>query len=205
MIARSRCQTALSDVQLPGRPGCRLSRRCCRSLRGDMSAGCRRHCKNSALRRSSSRRSTGSARPAQVFAPDTCKRHEWLTGCPLAHPAVANARVLRRREQLIAHSSALTTTSPLGRVFLDDGHVVFPAFKSIQMKKSDGGRSDHHVNDAFSRIGASPSRRRQPHRLMQRLRVRSIHGLVCCSGVGRATHCCAEVAVFGRSAAAGTT
>jgi hypothetical protein len=69
----------------------------------------------------------------------------------------------------------------------------------------DGGRSDHHVNDAFSRIGASPSRRRQPHRLMQRPRVRSIHGLVCCSGVGRATHCWAEVAVFGRSAAAGTT
>jgi hypothetical protein len=45
-------------------------------------------------------------------------------------------------------------------------------------------------------------------RLTDRLsdpRVRSIHGLVCCSGVGRASHCWAEVAVFGRSAAAGTT
>jgi len=30
-------------------------------------------------------------------------------------------------------------------------------------------------------------------------------GFACCSGVGRATHCSAEVAVFGRSAAAGTT
>ena len=27
-------------------------------------------------------------RPAQVFAPDTCKRHERLTGRPLAHPAI---------------------------------------------------------------------------------------------------------------------
>src|SRR2546421_11415053 len=59
------------------------------------------------------------ARPAQVFAPDTRERHEWLTGCPLAHPAMAKARVLRRREQLIPHSSALTATSPLARVFLD--------------------------------------------------------------------------------------
>src|SRR6478672_2473026 len=72
------------------------------------------------------------ARPAQVFAPDTRERHEWLTGCPLAHPAMANARVLRRREQLIAHSSALTATSPLARVFLDNGHVVFPMFKSTR-------------------------------------------------------------------------
>src|SRR5262245_13278798 len=30
-------------------------------------------------------------------------------------------------------------------------------------------------------------------------------GLVCCSGEGRGTHCSAEVAVFGRSAVAGTT
>jgi hypothetical protein len=72
------------------------------------------------------------ARPAQVFALDTRERHEWLTGCPLAHPAMANARVLRRREQLIAHSSALTATSPLGRVFLDYSHVVLPMFKSTQ-------------------------------------------------------------------------
>src|SRR6201982_576340 len=72
------------------------------------------------------------ARPAQVFAPDTRERHEWPTGCPLAHPAMANARVLRRCEQLIAHSSALTATSPLGRVFLDNGHVVFPIFTSTQ-------------------------------------------------------------------------
>ena len=43
----------------------------------------------------------------------------WLTGRPLAHPAMANARVLRRREQLIAHSSTLTATSPLSRVFLN--------------------------------------------------------------------------------------
>src|SRR5215471_17574637 len=70
------------------------------------------------------------ARPAQVFAPDTRERHEWLTGCPLAHPAMAKARVLRRCEQLIPHSSALTATSPLGRVFLDYSHVVFPMFQS---------------------------------------------------------------------------
>jgi hypothetical protein len=44
---------------------------------------------------------------------------------------MANAGVLWRREQLIAQSSALTATSPLGRVFLDNGHVVFPMFKSI--------------------------------------------------------------------------
>jgi hypothetical protein len=71
-----------------------------------------------------------AARPAQVFAPDTRERHEWLTGCPLAHPAMAKARVLRRREQLIPHSSALTATSPLGRIFLDYSHVVFPMFQS---------------------------------------------------------------------------
>src|SRR5262249_10168688 len=63
------------------------------------------------------------ARPAQVFALDTRERHERLTGRPLAHPAMANARVLRRREQLIASSSALTATSPLGGVFLDYSHV----------------------------------------------------------------------------------
>jgi hypothetical protein len=38
---------------------------------------------------------------------------------------MAKARVVRRREQLIPHSSALTATSPLGRVFLDYSHVVF--------------------------------------------------------------------------------
>jgi hypothetical protein len=70
------------------------------------------------------------ARPAQVVAPDTREGHEWLTGCPLAHPAMAKARVLRRREQLIPHSSALTATSPLGRVFLDYSHVVFPMLPS---------------------------------------------------------------------------
>jgi len=64
------------------------------------------------------------ARPAQVFALDTRERHERLTRRPLAHPAMANARVLRRREQLIAHSSALTTTSPLSSVFLDYSHVA---------------------------------------------------------------------------------
>src|SRR5215469_15721773 len=69
------------------------------------------------------------ARPAQVFALDTRERHERLTRCPLAHPAMAKARVLRRCEQLIAHSSALTATSPLGRVFLDYSHVVFPTFQ----------------------------------------------------------------------------
>src|SRR5215469_9792318 len=69
------------------------------------------------------------ARPPQVFALDTRERHERLTRRPLAHPAMANARVLRRREQLIPHSSALTATSPLGRVFLDYSHVVFPMFQ----------------------------------------------------------------------------
>jgi len=68
----------------------------------------------------------GPACPAQVFTLDARERHEWLTGCLLAHPAMADARVLRRREQLIAHGSALTATSPLGRVFLDNGHVAFP-------------------------------------------------------------------------------
>jgi len=74
----------------------------------------------------------GPACPAQVFTLDARERHEWLTGCPLAHPAMADARVLRRREKLIAHGSALTATSPLGRVLLDNGHVAFPMVKSTR-------------------------------------------------------------------------
>src|SRR5215831_8687205 len=66
------------------------------------------------------------ARPAQVFAPDTGKRHERLAGRPLAHPAMANAGVLRRREQLIAHRSALTATSPLSHVLPGYSHVDLP-------------------------------------------------------------------------------
>jgi hypothetical protein len=31
---------------------------------------------------------------------------------------------------LIPHSSALTATSPLGRIFLDYSHAVFPMFQS---------------------------------------------------------------------------
>jgi hypothetical protein len=42
---------------------------------------------------------------------------------------MANARVLRRREQLVAHGSALTATSPLSRGFLGYSHVMFPMFK----------------------------------------------------------------------------
>jgi hypothetical protein len=42
---------------------------------------------------------------------------------------MANARVLGRREQLIAHGSALTATGPRGRVLLDSAHVVFPMLK----------------------------------------------------------------------------
>src|SRR5215831_4443774 len=72
------------------------------------------------------------ARPAQVFAPDTRERHEWLTGCPLAHSAMAKARVLRRCEQLIPHSSALTATSPVGRVFLDYSHLCSPCFSKAR-------------------------------------------------------------------------
>src|SRR5215469_7935511 len=92
------------------------------------------------------------ARPAQVFAPDTRERHEWLTGCPLAHPAMANARVLRRREQLIAHSPALTAASPLGRVFLDNGHVVFHMFS--RPSANDATMEGHR---AMSRLSASNS------------------------------------------------
>src|SRR5262249_3596775 len=51
------------------------------------------------------------------------------------------------------------------------------------------------------RTSCSP---RKP-RLGGRRSGRICDGLVCCSGVGRATHCSAEVAVFGRSAATGTT
>ena len=43
----------------------------------------------------------GSVNAYREFAPDTRERHEWLTGCPLAHPVMANACVLWRREQLI--------------------------------------------------------------------------------------------------------
>jgi hypothetical protein len=57
--------------------------------------------------------------PDIEFAPSV----ERLTGRPLAHAAMANARVLGRREQLIAHGSALTATSPLSRAFLDYSHV----------------------------------------------------------------------------------
>jgi hypothetical protein len=39
--------------------------------------------------------------------------------------------VLRWRQQLIAHSSALTATSPLSRVFRDDTHVVFPNVQTL--------------------------------------------------------------------------
>src|SRR5262245_62596561 len=60
----------------------------------------------------------------------TVANDEWLTGCFLAHPTMAKARMLRRREQSIAHGSALTATSPLGRVFLDCSHVVFPHVQS---------------------------------------------------------------------------
>ena len=45
---------------------------------------------------------------------------------------MANACVLWRREQLIAHSSALTATSQLSRVFLDGAHVVFPMLTWIE-------------------------------------------------------------------------
>ena len=64
--------------------------------------------------------------------PDARERHERLTGRPLAHPAMANACVLWWREQLIAHSSALTATSQLSRVFLDGAHVVFPMLTWIE-------------------------------------------------------------------------
>jgi hypothetical protein len=97
------------------------------------------------------------ARPAQVFAPDTRERHEWLTGCPLAHPAMANARVLRRREQLIAHRSALTAASPLGHVFLDNGHVAFPMVKST--RRTDPIASEHWQRSEMTcRAGSGPSR-----------------------------------------------
>jgi len=89
-----------------------------------------------------------SARPAQVFAPDTHERHERLTGCPLAHPAMAKARVLRRREQLIAHGSALTAASPLGRVFLDYSHVVFPMFNVDPVHRSNMWGAPSNGGDA---------------------------------------------------------
>src|SRR5262245_14832841 len=66
----------------------------------------------------------------------TVANDEWLTGCFLAHPTMAKARVLRRREQSIAHGSALTATSPLDRVLLDCSHVVFPRFKVDAMHRS---------------------------------------------------------------------
>jgi hypothetical protein len=42
---------------------------------------------------------------------------------------MANTRVLWRRQQLIANSSALTAATPLGRFFGDTTHIVFPMFK----------------------------------------------------------------------------
>jgi hypothetical protein len=47
---------------------------------------------------------------------------------------MANACVLWRREQLIAHGSALTATSQLSRVFLDGAHVVFPMLTWIRVR-----------------------------------------------------------------------
>jgi len=44
---------------------------------------------------------------------------------------MANARVLRRREQSIAHGPALTAASPLSRVFLDGAHVVVPYVQTV--------------------------------------------------------------------------
>src|SRR5262245_24337353 len=49
---------------------------------------------------------------------------------------MAKARVLRRREQSVAHGSALTATSPFDRVFLDCSHVVFPLFQVDPMHRS---------------------------------------------------------------------
>ena len=63
---------------------------------------------------------------------------------------MAEARVLRRREQLIAHSSALTAASPLGRVFLDYSHVVFPMFKVDPVHRSNmWGELSNSGDDPF--------------------------------------------------------
>jgi hypothetical protein len=84
------------------------------------------------------------------------RRHPWadsvtittpdgrqMTGRPLAHAAVADARVLRRRYQSIAHSSALTAANPPGRAFLTVAHVVFPVF-TLDL----GSRSSERVGNA---------------------------------------------------------
>ena len=42
---------------------------------------------------------------------------------------MANAYVLRRREQLITHCSALAAARPLSRILLDGAHDMFPMFK----------------------------------------------------------------------------
>jgi glutathione S-transferase len=62
---------------------------------------------------------------------------------------MAKARVLRRREQLIAHRSALTAASPLGRVFLDYSHVVFSMFKVDPLHRS-AARLRTAVNRVFA-------------------------------------------------------
>jgi hypothetical protein len=55
---------------------------------------------------------------------------------------MANARVLGRREQLIAHSSALTAASQSGRILLDRRHVASPPYSSIH---AGFFRADHPV------------------------------------------------------------
>src|SRR5207248_3120096 len=62
--------------------------------------------------------------PLQGFVLDPCERHERLTGRPLAHPAMANARVLGRREQPVTYRAALTAAGPLDRVVHDVAHVI---------------------------------------------------------------------------------
>ena len=63
---------------------------------------------------------------------------------------MANARMLRRREQLITDSAALTAASPLGRAFLTVAHVVFPVF-TVDPDQ------DHRNASAMQIVSGAPS------------------------------------------------
>src|SRR5262249_47826759 len=67
------------------------------------------------VRASENRRT--AARPVQILVFHACEGHEWLARRALAHAAMANTRVLGRREQFIPHGAALAAAGPPDRAF----------------------------------------------------------------------------------------
>src|ERR1700730_16020102 len=65
-----------------------------------------------------------AARPAQVLVLDARKGHERLAGRTLAHAAMANARVLGRREQFVAHGAALAAAGHVSMFVRQISHAT---------------------------------------------------------------------------------